>query len=241
MNPRFFTLVLLGSLVATGCGKKGDPADHDHAGSAHDQGAPVAEPSTVPAVTFKPGTGLTIPPDIRTVIALTTAPAEERVVPRTLRVSAQIFKAGPPALATLALSPAEAASLTAQPLASARLVSRSPHGTAPDSPVDLVLSLVDRPDAKPGDFLSLTLALADSPSGVAIPRSALLRSVGGTFVYVVNGGAYLRTAVVPGAESATHLAIADGLYAGDEVVTHPVEQLWLMELHLTQGRGGHSH
>ena len=34
--------------------------------------------------------------------------------------------------------------------------------------------------------------------------------------------------------------ITDGLYAGDEVVASPVNQLWLAELRLTKG-GGHSH
>ena len=241
MTPRCLPIVLCVSLFATACGKKSDHAGDDHSGPGHDHGAVAGEKIAAPEVTFKPGAGLTVPPDIRVVLGIATAPSEERVVPRTLRVSAQIFKPGPPALANITLPAAEATALAARPLPGARLVSRTPQGSSPEGAVDLVLALDDHPAAKPGDFIGLTLALADSPAGVAVPRAALLRTVGGTFVYVVNGGAYLRTAVVPGAESADFVAIIDGLYAGDEVVTRPVQQLWLMELHLTQGGGGHSH
>ncbi len=228
MNPRHLILALVVSLFTGACGKKSDP---------------LPEPfgnATASEVAFKAGTGLTLPPEIRTAIGLKTAPSDDRVVVGTLRVNAPVLKAGPPTLVNVTLTAAETAGLAAQPLAGARLMSHQPHGPAPDSPVDLVFALDDRPDAKPGDFLALSLTLTAAPPGATIPRSALLRSASGTFVYVVNGGAYLRTAVVPGAESATHIAIADGLYAGDEVVTHPVEQLWLMELHLTLG-GGHCH
>jgi hypothetical protein len=245
MNARFlFTPLAVGAaLLTAACGKKDAHAGHDHAaGAAHDPGDAVVEKARAPEVAFKAGVGVTVPPEIRAVLGLATAAAEERVVARTLRVSAQVFKAGPPALANVTLPAAAAAGLAAPPLAGARLVSRTPQGGAPDSAVDLVFALEDptRAAAKPGDFLDLTLALVDAPPATAVPRSALLRCAAGTFVYVVNGAAFLRTAVVVGAESATHVVIADGLYAGDEVVTHPVEQLWLIELSLAEG-GGHHH
>ena len=75
---------------------------------------------------------------------------------------------------------------------------------------------------------------------LTVPRSALLDSAAGLFVYVVNGEFYLRTPVKVGARSADFIEITDGLYAGDSVVATPVEQLWLAELRLTKG-GGHSH
>jgi multidrug efflux pump subunit AcrA (membrane-fusion protein) len=73
-----------------------------------------------------------------------------------------------------------------------------------------------------------------------VPRSALLDTATGTFVYVVNGPAYLRTPVKVGVMSTDYIEITDGLYAGDAVVSAPVNQLWLSELRLTKG-GGHSH
>jgi len=79
-----------------------------------------------------------------------------------------------------------------------------------------------------------------SRSALTVPRTALLDSAGGFFVYVVNGEFYLRTPVKTGASDASYFEITDGLYAGDIVVATPVEQLWLAELRLTKG-GGHSH
>lgn len=238
MKPLALLSLACVAFFATGCGKK---SGDDHAGHNHDHGDHShGEKKSAPETTFKAGTGLTIPLVTRVAIGFTTAPAEERTLPRTLRVTAQVFKAGPPALASVTVPAAQAAALAGKALAGARLVRLAPHSSAPDAPVDLILALDDQPGAKLGDFVNLTLTAKDGPPVVVVPRSALLRSASGTFVYVVNGSAYLRTAVKTGAESATHLEISDGLYAGDEVVTHPVEQLWLIELRATKG-GGHSH
>ena len=67
-----------------------------------------------------------------------------------------------------------------------------------------------------------------------------LRFATGTFVYVLNGEYYLRTAVKTGVRSGEFIEISDGLYPGDVVVATAVEQLWLTELRVTKG-GGHSH
>jgi hypothetical protein len=238
MNPRPLLLSFAALAALAGCGKK---STDDHAGHNHDHGDHShGEKKSAPETTFKAGTGLTIPLVTRVALGFTTAPAEERALPSTLRVTAQVFQPGPPPLASATVPAVQAATLAGKALSGARLVSLKPHSSAPDTPVDLVLALDDRPGAKLGDFVDLTLTAAASAPVVSIPRSALLRSASGTFVYVVNGGAYLRTAVTPGASSADFIEIADGLYAGDEVVTHPVEQLWLIELRATKG-GGHSH
>jgi hypothetical protein len=235
MKPSLF-LLGLSAVALIGCGKK---IPDSHAGHNHDAHG-EQEKSGAAETTFKPGVGLSIPAATRAALGLATAPAEERSVPLTLRVNVQVFAAGPPALASVAVTAAQAATLAGKTLAGARLVKIAPQTTTPDGPVDLVLALDDRSGAKPGDFVELTLSVGGAPPVLAVPRSALLRSAGGTFVYVVNGGAFLRTAVIAAGESADHTAIADGLYAGDEVVTHPVEQLWLIELRATKG-GGHSH
>jgi multidrug efflux pump subunit AcrA (membrane-fusion protein) len=97
------------------------------------------------------------------------------------------------------------------------------------------------PSATPqvGDFVTLALAV-EPRNRPHRARSAVLDGATGTFVYVVNSGAYLRTPVKVGARSADFIEITDGLYAGDVVVVTPVDQLWLAELRLTKG-GGHSH
>jgi multidrug efflux pump subunit AcrA (membrane-fusion protein) len=60
------------------------------------------------------------------------------------------------------------------------------------------------------------------------------------FVYVLNGEAFLRTAVTTGARRGEFTEITDGLYSGDQIVVRPVETLYLIELRATKG-GGHSH
>jgi hypothetical protein len=82
------------------------------------------------------------------------------------------------------------------------------------------------------------LANFHAPAGeavTAIPRSALLKTAEGTFVYAVNGGFYVRTPVKVGALSDTHAEITDGLYAGDQIVVAPVMPLWLAELQVLRG------
>jgi multidrug efflux pump subunit AcrA (membrane-fusion protein) len=106
---------------------------------------------------------------------------------------------------------------------------------------EVIIGLTNATDKlKPGEFLVAVITLPREESVTAIPRSALLRTSQGTFVYAVNGDAYFRTAVTAGTEADGLVEITDGLLTGDQVVTKPVETLWLIELRATKG-GGHSH
>jgi hypothetical protein len=91
-----------------------------------------------------------------------------------------------------------------------------------------------------GEFVPARIRLPRDGAVAAIPTSALLRTLEGTFVYAVNGEAYFRVAVKAGVEAGGWAEIAEGLYPGDQVVTTPVQTLWLIELRATKG-GGHSH
>lgn len=93
---------------------------------------------------------------------------------------------------------------------------------------------------KPGEFVPARIHLARDEAVASVPSSALLRTAEGTFVYAVNGDAYFRTAVKTGVEADGWVEISEGLLPGDQVVTKPVETLWLIELRATKG-GGHSH
>lgn len=90
-----------------------------------------------------------------------------------------------------------------------------------------------------GSFINVRFS-ASPKKGLVIPKSALLDSATGTFVYVKNGDFLLRTEVKTGVSQEDDVEIIDGLYEGDIVVEKPVEKLWLTELRLTKG-GGHSH
>lgn len=93
---------------------------------------------------------------------------------------------------------------------------------------------------KDGEFVSATISVPRNEAVTVMPASALLRAAEGTFVYVVNGEAYYRTAVKLGSEANGKIEVTDGLYPGDQVVVKPVETLWIIELRATKG-GGHSH
>ena len=82
------------------------------------------------------------------------------------------------------------------------------------------------------------LATFHAPEGeavTAVPRSALLKTAEGHFVYAVNGEFYVRTPVKVGAVSDDHAEITDGLYTGDQIVVSPVMSLWLAELQVLRG------
>ena len=95
-------------------------------------------------------------------------------------------------------------------------------------------------DLKDGEFVNAVISVPRHEPVTVIPSSALLRTIQGTYVYAVNGDAYYRTAVTAGGEVDGKTEIKDGLYGGDQVVTKPVETLWLIELRATKG-GGHCH
>ncbi|HEX2862509.1 MAG TPA: hypothetical protein VHN79_12760 [Lacunisphaera sp.] len=68
-----------------------------------------------------------------------------------------------------------------------------------------------------------------------LPDGALLRTVKGDFVYVVNGEWLLRTPIVLDAGGST---VTEGLYEGDRIATAGVSSLWLAELQAINGGVG---
>jgi multidrug efflux pump subunit AcrA (membrane-fusion protein) len=91
------------------------------------------------------------------------------------------------------------------------------------------------------DFIGLAtaeVASRDLPgvSGVpTVPESAVLRTVRGEFVFVANGGWFLRTPVRTGRTADGCVEILDGLYDGDTVVEHGTRYLWLAEIQAVNG------
>ena len=224
-----FAVFLAGcALLLSGCGKSGETA----AKSEHEEGG--AE-----GVAFKEGRGLKFTPEIVKALELKLSEGEERSIAGELRLTAQVFRTVPEVLASVSLSPADAALLQKQTFTGAKLVRVDRGGESANGRVDAVFALDRKPAPVVGDFVALVLNPAPR-TVLTVPRSALLDSAAGLFVYVVNGEFYLRTPVKVGARSADFIEITDGLYAGDSVVATPVEQLWLAELRLTKG-GGHSH
>jgi hypothetical protein len=71
-----------------------------------------------------------------------------------------------------------------------------------------------------------------------LPVSALLRTARGNFVFVDNGGWFLRTPVIIAHDDGLTFTLKEGLYDGDIVVTHGVTALWLAELQAVNGGVG---
>ena len=80
-----------------------------------------------------------------------------------------------------------------------------------------------------------SILLPETESVATIPRSALLKTAEGHFVYTTNGKFYVRTPVKTGAMNDEHVEITGGLYAGDEVVSKAVQSLWMAELQVLRG------
>lgn len=86
-----------------------------------------------------------------------------------------------------------------------------------------------------GSRLKATFHAPEGEAVAAVPRSALLKTAEGCFVFAVNGAFYVRTPVKIGAMSDTLVEITDGLYSGDQIVISPVMSLWMAELQVLRG------
>lgn len=222
-------LIACGGLLSAGCGKKASETTA-HAEEGEEGGG---------GVSFKEGRGLALNPDVIRALGLKTAEAEERPLSAEMKLLAQVFATSPQVLASASIPEAEADRLEKQSFTGAKLVRVDRTSVTATRRVDAIFTVERSPVPQFGDFVELALA-GEPRSALAVPRSAILDAATGTFVYVVNGENYLRTPVKIGAHSGDFVEITDGLYAGDVVVTTPVNQLWLSELRLTKG-GGHSH
>ena len=221
--------VVLAAMLAGCGGRKASSADEHGDTHAHEAGPAPAS--------FKEGQGLQLAAETAKAIGVKTAEVEERKLAHAFQVTASVFDAGPPARATTLVPPEIADELDRHPPSEAKILSVRRDVSSVLTQVEVVLALPGSPAV--GTTLEVTLR-GPERTVLAVPRSGVLRTATGTFVYVSNGAHLLRTAVKIGASDGAFTEIADGLYTGDAVVTGGVEQLWLTELRLTKG-GGHSH
>lgn len=190
---------------------------------------------------FKKGEGLSLTDEMKKAIALRIADVGEEKVASSITVSLSAMKVNE---ANGWLAPQQAAQV--KPGTEASL---QPEGNGP-----MLKGTVQRVEQMPfgtlGDY-EVTITTAQplsigtrlkgtfhAPAGeavAAIPRSALLKTAEGTFVYAVNGSFYVRTPVKTGAMNDALVEITDGLYSGDQIVTTPVMSLWMAELQVLRG------
>lgn len=256
----WFVCAVLGMGLTTGCGRKSADAHKADVGHGHEEGGKKAAEhkendghkhgkeekgggehaeGEKAGVAFKEGRGLQLSPEIIKALGLTTIEATERPLASVVNISAQVFVTKPQVLATASMTAEDAQKLEKQAFTGAKINRIDRSALAATQTVEVIFVVERDPAPQAGDHVTIALA-AEANNVLALPRSAILDGATGTFVYVLNGEFYLRTAVKLGARSADHVEITDGLYSGDIVVVSPVDQLWLAELRLTKG-GGHSH
>ena len=79
---------------------------------------------------------------------------------------------------------------------------------------------------KDGNFIEITIDTSGDRKVLAVPKSAVVREQGETFVFVFDGGeTFERRQVALGAEGADFYEIASGLKEGERVVVEGVYQL----------------
>ena len=101
---------------------------------------------------------------------------------------------------------------------------------------------VDNPkyQLKPGMFAQLNIVVGGGVRVLAVPRPSLLKTGGETFVYIEQGGQYLKQNVVVGIEDDRFAEILEGLYPGDRVVTRGNYEL-MSSIFIKGGVSQHGH
>jgi hypothetical protein len=255
------------AFALTGCGHPhADSDDHDHGegeahGHDHSHDESHEEESAFGA-TFMAGKGVRLAEETRKHLGVEVAKVTERNLPVQIPLTVQVFgekhhhhllnpedHAGCDTHGSAFLPPNDAARVKpGQPVEVLKSTNRPLHGVVLQVQPALALGeseiVVGVSNATasllPGEFVRARIHLSRDARVTAIPQSALLRTAEGNFVYVVNGDAYLRTAVKTGAETEGWIEITAGLFAGQSVVAEPAQTLYLIELRATKG-GGHSH
>jgi len=258
----FLPALFVAAALFVGCGhKEGDGHDHGKE-AAHGKGDGHGHGEESPSgASFKAGKGVLVTEETKKILGLEIADVTERKLPNQIRFTVQVFGEkhhhllnqedhsgcdvhGSGFVSTNTASvvkagqPVELIKGTNSPLPGVVLAVQKALALGES---EIVIGISNATTAlKSGEFVPARINLPRDQAVTAIPQAAVLRTSEGTFVYAVNGDAYFRTAVKVGAEADGSVEITDGLLPGDQVVTKPVQSLWLIELRATKG-GGHSH
>jgi len=223
---KYFLLILLIPLVAA-------------LNSCSDSAASSApELNSVPenGAQFKEGKGVTLTPIMAQSIQLKTAEVQEEVIAHSYSAILQATQIGKEASGWLTEAQASQVQVgTIVELASTKgrvlRMEKSPFVALGD--YEVIVSTEET--LQPGAALPATFRFPAGAPVTSIPKSALLTTAEGTFVYAENDEYFLRIPVKVGSVNENHVEIIDGLYTGDVVVTTPVMSLWLAELQILRG------
>lgn len=252
MKHFFLTIIIAATL--SGCSKQPTTnAPESTAKATESDGDGAGE-----AIQLNEGLGLFLHPKLRKAIALETAEVAEEQVEPEFTVNLHVIQGADTSIQKISLN--AGTGVEANGWLSAEKAARIQPGQKvllrKDSPASEVLEsgVVKRIEKSPyamlGDFEIVVetatpfdtgtrlVATIQSPAGEAgpvVPRSALLKTAEGFFVYTINDDSFLRTPVTVGAMNDKFVEIKDGLYSGDQIVSSPVTSLWMAELQLLRG------
>jgi hypothetical protein len=236
------------SLTMVACGKVQSVTEEAH---EHHEGHE--------GVTFNPKSGLLVPETTAKFIGLQIAAVEERKVCADLQFTATVYQgiqetrlaslsATVPGLARatalLGLNEAKLLSQNQQlrvktdedAVLQGLVFSLNTRTTNSSGQVEVLVGIRDATGRlKTGTSVSVSARIAGEKTVVSVPNTALLKTTEGVFVYTVSGERFVRARVKLGTTDADFSEIADGLYTGDQVVSHPVMTLWMAELQSTRG------
>ncbi len=207
----------------------------------------AAEPEAPAVPEFSEKHGLSMPEQTRQSIGLKLVEVTEQKLVSSIPLELRIYgKEATSAFATGSVSPDVAKWLRAGQTLEIQL----PDGKQRSGKViavgdtlrevtgalEVLVEIPDVPDSLTLGAFVQAAATRESDGDVAtVPRAAVLESSEGPFVYTVSGDHFVRTPVKIGATNGESVEIADGLYAGDQVVLQPVMSLWMTELAAVKG------
>lgn len=243
---------LLAAATLSGCGKKETTAEHQEKGEKAEQlGAEYRE-----------GKGLELPEPSKKALGLEVTEVTEQKLTPVCKFQVQVYQeansirqvsTAAAATANKALATGFVTSDQAKQLKPGQSVALETSGQPKEQIEGRLVSVgqavagmpgatealvaIDDPENRfrSGTYFNAACEAEASGEVTVVPRSALLKTASGTFVYVPNERFYFRTAVKTGAENEEFVEITDGLYAGDSVVKAPVMMLWLAELQAVNG------
>ncbi len=260
MKPFYFVVLGLAGCCLTSCDSA--KSESSSAGSQVETNAgPVnakPDPHSGPPALTEEGI-LVLPEESRKAMAITIGPVQQKTFAGAQNLSFQIFReADEKPLPGQMYRPGFAYAMTL--LGSKAAVPKQGQGALiSSSDLKNLTAHVVAIDALPGSAAHQSEVVVEIPdkehrfelsqsctasfpaeattTALVIPPSALLTITPGTFAYVSVPNGFKRTPVTVGAATAYEIQILEGLKPGDEIVTNPVQILWLTELKLKSGDG----
>ena len=239
MKGKTESTLLLAAILCLGLQSCGN--DEQQVAQASEPGAADNTAEELFGARFKEGKGVELAEEMKRSLQLETAQVTEEALSAEAELKLHVFSVTPVIEASANLDDRLAQTLKvgaelklAPSGGSAKLKKLSSRSLSGD--LEGTFEISSSGDAaRIGDTLNARLPASTSEVVAVIPASALLETVNGTFVYVVNGKHFLRTPVTTGRSANGRIEITDGLYPGDEVVKSPVKPLWYAELQALRG------